>query len=87
MHRLALALAFGAVIAVCLPAPGQFVALGLAIGAIGVGRFAYARRTLPGVARLAGAAAITIGCIGLVLAGARIVLTLAAIGHMQQLVS
>ena len=86
MQRLALAVAVGAVIAAWLPAPGQFVGLGLGVLAIGTGRIAYIRRTYSGSARLAGAAAITIGCIGLVLGGARVALTLAAIGRLRQLV-
>ncbi|MEO8702560.1 MAG: hypothetical protein ABI867_21120 [Kofleriaceae bacterium] len=85
MQRLALALAFGAVVAAALASPGQFVAIGLAIAAIGTGRVVYARRTLPGAARLAGAAAIAIGAIGLVLGVVRVVVTLVAISHLERM--
>ncbi|MBS1122095.1 MAG: hypothetical protein H6Q90_4323 [Deltaproteobacteria bacterium] len=83
MQRLALALAFGAVLAALLPAPAQFVALGLGIAAIGTGRVVYARRTLPGAARLTGAAAVTVGVIGLLLGLARVGMTVAAIGRIE----
>jgi hypothetical protein len=85
VQRLALVLAALAVIASGLAAPGPAVALGLGIAAIGTGRVAYARRTLPGSARLAGAAAITIGCIACLLGGLRIAMTLAAIGHLERM--
>jgi hypothetical protein len=87
MQRLALALAFGAVIAAGLPAPGQFVAVGLGIAAIGTGRVVYTRRTLPGSVRLAGAAALTVGCIGLMLGLVRGAITFAAIGHIERMIS
>lgn len=86
MQRIALALAVGAVIAAGLPAPGQHVAIGLAIAAIGLGRVVYARRALPGLARLAGAAAIAVGSLGLVLGVARVVITVLAIGHLERLI-
>ena len=84
-HRLALALAFGAVVAAGLPAPGQFVAIGLAIGAIGTGWAMFGRRTAPGGLRLFGAAAIAVGCIGLVLGAVRVAITLAAIRHIERM--
>jgi len=87
MQRLALAFAFGAVVAAGLASPGQFLAIGLGIAAIGAGRIAYMRRTAPGSARLAGAAAITIGCIGLLLGLVRVAITLAAIGHLERMIS
>jgi hypothetical protein len=86
MQRLALVLAVGALVAAGLPAPGQFFAIGLGIAAIGVGRVAYARRAVPGLARLAGAAAMTVGAIGLLLGTARVVITLAAIRHLERLI-
>jgi hypothetical protein len=86
MQRLALVLAFGAMFAVGLPAPGQFFAIGLGIAAVGTGRIAFARRTLPGLGRLAGAAAITVGVIAILLGLARVAITIAAIRHLERLV-
>lgn len=85
MPRFALALAFGALVAVALPSPGLYLALGLGIGAIGAGWAAYSRRTLPGFGRLAGAAAMTLGMVGVLLGALRVVLVLAAIGHLDRL--
>ena len=87
MQRLALALAVGALVAVGLPAPGQFVAIGLGIAAMGSGWVMFRRRTAAGGARLLGAAAVTVGGVGLVLGAVRVVITLAAIGHLEQLAS
>jgi hypothetical protein len=84
---LSLALAFGAVIAAGLPAPGQFLALGLGVAAIGTGWLVFSRRSAPGATRLFGAAAITVGCIGMLLGIVRVAITLAAIGHLERMVS
>jgi hypothetical protein len=86
MPQVALVLAFGAMFAVGLPAPGQYLAIGFGIAAIGTGRVAFARRALPGLSRLAGAAAITVGAIALLLGLARVAITLAAIRHLERLV-
>ena len=86
MGRLALALGFAAVVAAGLPSPGLYLALGLGIGAIGLGWAAFGRRGGPGFARLAAAAAITVGAIAVVLGGLRIVLVLAALGHLDNLI-
>jgi hypothetical protein len=59
--------------------------MGLGLGAIGIGRLAYARRTAPGGARLAAAAAIAVGTIAVVLGAARVAMTLAAIRHIERL--
>lgn len=87
MPRVALALACGALIAVALASPGHYVAIGLGIAAIGLGRLAYRRRATPGLDRLAAAAAITVGGVGLVLGALRIVLALAAIEHIDHLLA
>lgn len=86
MQRLALALAFGAVIAAAVPSPGLYVALGLGLAAIGTGWVGYAQREAPGFARLAAAAAITIGGLGFLLGAVRVVLALAAIGHVDRMI-
>jgi hypothetical protein len=80
--HIALAIAVCAVIAAALPSPGLFVALGLGIAAIGAGWVGYRRTADPGFTRLAGAAAITIGALGGLLGGLRVVLVLAAIDHL-----
>lgn len=86
MARLALALGFAAVVAAGLPSPGLYLALGLGIAAVGLGVAGYGRRAAPGFSRLGSAAAITVGGIGVVLGALRVVLALAAIGHIDQLI-
>jgi hypothetical protein len=83
--RLALASAFAALVAVGLPSPGLYAALGLGIAAIGCGLQRFWRRDLPGAARLAGAAAVTVGAIGCVLGAARVAMVLAAIGKIDRM--
>jgi hypothetical protein len=85
MPRIALAMAFTAVIAAALPSPGLFVALGAGIAAIGIGWLAYRRAAAPGFSRLAGAAAITVGMFGCLAGALRVVLALAAIDHLDRL--
>lgn len=85
MARAALALAFGAMIAVGLPSPGPYVALGLGIAACGTGLSEFRRRDLPGMARIAGAAAVTVGTIACLLALARVLLIAAAIYRMDRM--
>jgi len=86
MQRLALAFALGAVVAAALPSPGLFLALGLGIAAIGAGWVGYAQRAAPGFARLAAAAAITIGALGFALGAVRVILALAAIDHLHGMI-
>lgn len=86
MHRAALGLAICAVVAAVWAAPGPFVALGAGIAAIGTGWVAYGRREAPGMARLAAAGAITVGGVGLLLGGLRVVVALAAIRHLERMI-
>ena len=86
MVRLALALALSAAAAAGLPSPGLYLAIGLGLGAIGCGWVGFSRRTAPGPARLASAAAITVGAIGLVLGVVRVAIVLAAIDRIDHLV-
>jgi hypothetical protein len=83
--RLALALAFAATVAAGLPSPGLFFAIGLGIAAIGCGYERFGRRELPGSARLAAAAAMTVGAIGCLLGIARVVIVLAAIAKIDRM--
>jgi hypothetical protein len=85
MQRAALALAAVALVATAVATPGPFVAFGAAIGAIGLGVVGYTRRDALGVHRLMNAAAIALGAVGLVLGALRIVLALAAIGHLERM--
>lgn len=85
MQRAALALAAVALVATAMATPGPFVACGAAIGAIGCGVIGYTRRDALGAHRLASAAAIALGAIGLVLGVMRIVLALAAIAHLERM--
>lgn len=77
-------LAVGALVAAALPAPGLYVAIGLAIAAIGTGWIGYRRMADPGFRRLAGAAAITLGAMAGALGTTRVVLVVAAIDHLDQ---
>jgi hypothetical protein len=83
--KLALGLAFAATIAAGLPSPGLFLAIGLGIAAIGCGYERFGRRDLPGSARLAAAAAMTVGAIGCLLGIARVVMVLAAIAKIDRM--
>ena len=85
MARIALVLAFAAMLAAGLPSPGLYLAVGLGISAIGTGVVAFGRRTAPGGLRLAAAAAITVGSIGMVLGCVRIAVALAAIDRIGRL--
>ncbi len=85
MHRAALALALAAVLAAAWRAPGQYLAIGGGIAAIGTGWIAYGRRGSPGTARIAAAGAITLGGVGLLLGALRVAIALAAIGHLGRM--
>ena len=85
MSRLALTLAFGAMVAAGLPSPGLYLALGLGIAAIGCGWLGYADRASPGARRLAAAAAIMVGVVGVLLGTARVVMTLVAIDRIDRM--
>ena len=85
MSRLALALAFCAMAAAGLPSPGLYLASGLGIAAIGVGWLGYSRKAAPGATRLASAAAMTVGMLGLLLGSIRVVMVLAAIDRIDGL--
>lgn len=82
MSRLALVLAFGAMLAAGLPAPGLYVALGLGAAAIGTGFAAFRDRAAPGGTRLAGAAAIAVGSFGWVLGAVRVAIVLAVLHRL-----
>jgi hypothetical protein len=85
MARLALVLAISAVVAATLPSPGLYAAIGLGIAAVGFGCGTWRNRALPGMARVASAAAITVGIIGVSLATARVVLVLLAIDRIDRM--
>jgi hypothetical protein len=81
-----LALALGAIglSAALLPGSGMFVAIGCGIAGIGVGWVGYRRRG-PGAPRLAGAGAIAVAALALILGGVRYGLTLAAVDRIEHL--
>lgn len=85
VQRLAVVCAIGSLVAAALPSPGLFAALGLGIVAIGTGWVGFARREAPGAARIAAAAAITLGGLGLALGAIRVALVLLAISHVDGL--
>jgi hypothetical protein len=80
---LALALAAAGMVAVWLPAPGMYLAMGCAILACGLGRVAFRQRHRPGAARLVAAGALTVGAMALTLAAVRYAVTLLAIGKLE----
>lgn len=77
---LPLALATVALIAVLLPAPGMFVAMGAGLAGLGLGVLGTRRGR--GGARLASAAGAALALCGLVLAVARYAITLAALDRL-----
>jgi hypothetical protein len=83
MARIALILAFAAMAAAGLPSPGLYLAIGLGIGAIGCGWLGFTERTAPGGRRIAAAAAISVGALGVVLGTVRVVMVLAAIDRID----
>ena len=85
MQRLAVALALLGFAAVMVRVPGPYVALGLAIAAMGTGIVGYRRRTARGSLRLWAAGAITLGVVVFVLGTVRVGLTLAAIDHVAEM--
>ncbi|HEY0192782.1 MAG TPA: hypothetical protein VGC42_16800 [Kofleriaceae bacterium] len=86
MAAFALVVGLAAMIAAALPSPGLFVAIGLGLAAAGTGWLGYRRTADPGFRRLAGAAAITLGAMAGVLGVVRVVLVLAALGHLERLI-
>ncbi|HSN29198.1 MAG TPA: hypothetical protein VLT45_23075 [Kofleriaceae bacterium] len=86
MARIALVLAFAAMLAAGLPSPGLYLAVGLGISAIGTGFVGFSRRGSPGALRIASAAAITVGTLGLLLGTVRIAIALAAIDRIGHLI-
>jgi hypothetical protein len=85
MVRLAVVLAFGAVLAAGLPSPGLYIALGLGIAAIGCGSAAFSRRDTAGAARLVAAGAMTVGAIGFLLGAVRVAIVLGAIARIDRM--
>lgn len=85
MARAALILAFSAMLAAGLPSPGLYLAIGLGIAAIGAGYLGYSERAAPGGRRLAAAAAMTVGTLGVLLGSIRVVMVLCAIDHIDRM--
>lgn len=85
MGRLALILSVGAVVCALLPGAALFVGMGLGVAAVGMGLVGYRQREHAGGARLAGAAAMALGVVALVLAAARYGLILMVVRHLEGL--
>ena len=85
MAILSLVLGVLASAALALPASGKFLALGLGIFAVVAGALAYRRASGQARPRLIAAAAITLGLVAILLGGAKIALTLAAVDRLEQL--
>jgi len=71
--------------AVALPENGKFIALGLGILAVASGWLTYRRSAGQASPRLVAAGAITLGLVAMLLGGAKIALTLAALDRLRQL--
>jgi hypothetical protein len=85
MQRIALALAVAGMFAVAVRTPGPYIAIALAIAAVGTGIIGYQRRSARGSLRLVAAGAITVGGLVLLLGAVRVALTLAAIDHVAEM--
>ncbi len=85
MGWFALTLAVLGAICATLPTPGLYFAMGLGIFAIGAGIVGFKRRHDPGLTRMAGAGAITVGLLALVLGVTKYGLTLAALRRLESL--
>ncbi len=71
--------------AVALPERGKFIALGLGLFAAVAGALAYRRSAGRARPRLYAAAGLTLGIVAILLGGAKIALTLAAVERLDQL--
>lgn len=87
MGGTALAIAAASVASLFVPRYGMYLALGASILALGLGWTAYRRRENSGSSRLTGAGAVFVGGIAIVLAIAKIALTLGVIGAAEDLLS
>ena len=85
MGPLALLLALAALAAVAIPGTGKLVALGLAIFATAAGLQAFRRTGGRPTARLLGAGGAAVAIAALVVAGAKVALTLIAVEHIAGL--
>lgn len=83
MGWLGLILSLGALVCAVLPGAALFAAMGLGVAAMGTGLVGYRRRGDAGPPRLAGAGAMALGLLALVLAGARYGLVLAVVRHLE----
>jgi len=83
MGWIAFAIAVAGVVCAILPSPGMFLAMGLGIFSVAAGWLGYRRRTAPGRARLAGAGAVTLGLLALILGVTKYGLTLAALRRIE----
>ena len=85
MSGAAVTCAVGAMLALWAGPWGMYIGLGLAILATGLGWVAYRRRQTPGASRLVGAGAMAAGIVALLIAVAKVSLTLMAIDAMERL--
>lgn len=83
MGWIALISAVAAVICAWLPGSALFVGMSLGVLAVGLGLLGYRRRNDPGATRLAGAGAMCLGLIALILAAAKYGLILAALRRLE----
>jgi hypothetical protein len=86
MGRLALLLALAAFVAALVPS-GMFLGMGLAGFAATAGLLAYRRRDARAWSRLAGAFALTVALVALLLATGRFALTWWAVGRLTDMLA
>lgn len=86
MSALALAAGILSALAIALPMPGPYLAVGFGLFAVAGGLLAFRRsRGQRPAVRLAAAAAVALGLVGGVLGGTRVALVLAALSRLEQL--
>jgi hypothetical protein len=85
MGAVAFALAVAALPTLAVPGLGKLAALALSIFATAAGFTAFRKTGERPAARLLGAAGAAVGLVALLLAGAKVVLTLLALDHVARL--
>jgi hypothetical protein len=85
MGWIGLGVALCALLCAVLPGLALYFGMGLGILGLGLGAVGYRRRDDAGGARLAGAGAIAVAALALILAGVRYGLILAALDRLQAL--
>ena len=86
MGRLALVLSIAALVAALVPS-GMYLGMGLGGFSVIMGALTYRRRDLHGWSRLAGAFALTVALVALILACGRFAATWWAVGRLTEMLA